>query len=329
MNKKQHQGKNNKFSESSSRKSANSPDRSEPTSTHLPFQSEYALHPRKVLDLFLESFRFILASDDLQQMIQSVKSDLYNRDYLLAFDSDDKRFAYVARWSPARALAYASLFSSISPLRQLLADPNKKSRALLIGGGASSELVALGSSFACLKQPNGDTPSQLHLDVIDIANWSTIVGNLTQSISQKWFYDPLKFTSSFFHGDILSESAESLQLSQMDLITILFTTNELFCEKKSETIKFLQMMSAHCRKGALLLMAESAGSYSHITVGSKKFPVQFLIDTILAGKPTSGDGAWEIIEQEESCWYRINANEVDYPIKLENMRFFYRLYRKK
>lgn len=76
-------------------------------------------------------------------------------------------------------------------------------------------------------------------------------------------------------------------------------------------------------------MAESAGSYSHITVGSKKFPVQFLIDTILAGKPTSGDGAWEIIEQEESCWYRINANEVDYPIKLENMRFFYRLYRKK
>lgn len=126
MNRKQHQGKNNKFSESSSRKPANSPDRSEPTSTHLPFQSEYALHPRKVLDLFLESFRFILASDDLQQMIQSVKSDLYNRDYLLAFDSDDKRFAYVARWSPARALAYASLFSSIKPFETASSGPKQE-----------------------------------------------------------------------------------------------------------------------------------------------------------------------------------------------------------
>lgn len=295
----------------------------------LPFTSDYALHPRKVVDLYLENFKYILEAEDLPEMIQKVKGDLYNRDYLSAFDSDDKRLAYVARWSPARALAYASLFSTLRPLIQLLADPSKSCRALCIGGGASAELVALGSVFACLKQPNAETPSQLHLDVIDIANWKTIVDNLAQSLSQKWFYNPAKFTSEFTHGDVLSQDAESLKLAELDFATLLFTTNELFCEKKTETIKFLQLLSSHCRKGALLLIAESAGSYSHITVGSKKFPVQFLIDTILAGKPGADDGRWEIIEQNDSCWYRINTREVEYPIKLENMRFFYRLYRHK
>lgn len=311
-------------------KNAESPEIEEDSSaTHLPFASDFALPPRKVLDLFLDNFKHILAADDLQEMIQKVKGDLYNRDYLAAFGSEDKRFAYVARWSPARALAYASLFSSLKPLRQLLADPNKETRTLCIGGGAASELVALGSMFACLKQPNGGTPSKLHLDVIDIADWSTIVRNLTLSISQKWFYDSSKFSADFVHGDVLSQDAESLRLPQLDFITLLFTTNELFCEQKKETIAFLQMLSSHCRKGAMLLIAESAGSYSHITVGSKKFPVQFLIDTILAGRPGADDGAWEILNQNESCWYRINTKEVEYPIKLENMRFFYRLYRKK
>lgn len=64
-------------------------------------------------------------------------------------------------------------------------------------------------------------------------------------------------------------------------------------------------------------------------VGSKKFPVQFLVDMILVGKQGANDGDWEIVEQNESCWYRINQKEVEYPMKLENMRFFYRLYRKK
>lgn len=300
-----------------------------PSSANLPFASDFALHPAKVLDLFLEKFKYVLAADDLQENIQRVKSDLYNRNYLAAFDCDDKRFAYVARWSPARALAYASLFSSLEPLRNLLADPNKEIKALCIGGGAASELVALGSVFAYLKRPNADTPSNLHLEVIDIADWSRVVKNLTTHMQSQWFYNHEKLSSNFVHGDVLTQDAASLRLPELDFVTLLFTTNELFCEKKTETIKFLHLLSSKCHKGALLLIAESAGSYSHITVGSKKFPVQFLVDTILAGRPGHDDGAWEIVEQNESCWYRINTNEVEYPIKLENMRFFFRLYRKK
>lgn len=295
----------------------------------IPFHNDYTLSPKKVIDLFLENFKFILASDGLADMIQLVKGELFNRDYLSAFDSDDKRFAYVARWTPSRALAYSSLFASLKPIANLFQDPERKNRVLCVGGGAASELVGMASLFCSLKQPNGGSPSELVMDVIDIADWSTIVSNISGFIQQNWLYDATKFTSNFIHGDVLTKSPSELELSKLDLITLLFTTNELFCEKKTETIKFLQTLCAHCHKGALLLITESAGSYSHITIGLKKFPVQFLIDTILVGKPGSDTGAWELVEQSESCWYRIDERNINYPVKLENMRFFYRLYKKK
>lgn len=303
---------------------------SRPKSTNdtIPFQAQYTLSATKVIDLFLDNFKYILGSDDLQEMIQVVKGELFKRDYLSAFDSDDKRFAYVARWTPARALAYASLFASLDPIRQLFEDPEKKSHVLCVGGGAASELVGMASVFCSLKLSHGGSPSSLEMDVIDIADWSTIVNNLTNYVKSNWLYDRNNFNANFVLGDVLTKTATELQLPNLDLITLLFTTNELFCEKRAETIKFLQNLSTNCRKGSLLLITESAGSYSHITVGLKQFPVQFLIDTILVGKPGAENGAWKIVDQSESCWYRINDKEVRYPVKLENMRFFYRLYQK-
>lgn len=295
----------------------------------IPFEHARCLAPSKVVDLFLESFKYVLSSDDLSSMIQTVKGELFNRDYLSAFNSDDKRFAYAARWSPARALAYGLLFASCDEIADLLEDPDRESKVLCVGGGAASELIGFASTFAKLKQPNGGTPSSLHLNIVDIADWSTIVGNLTKQAQESWFYDGLKFQTLFIHGDVLTFDANTLELAHLDLVTLLFTTNELFSEKRTETIRFLQSLCAHCKKGALLLIAESAGSYSNITIGLKQFPVQFLIDTILVGKPGSSDGKWDIVQQSESCWYRINDTQILYPVKLENMRFFYRLYRKK
>lgn len=299
---------------------------SESVNDSIPFTSENSLEPGRILELFKQSFSQILLSPDLQEHIQTVKGNLYDRDYLVAFDNDDKRFAYASRWSPARSLAYASLFASLEPIVELLSSPEENIEALCIGAGASSELVGLGAVFCRLKESHSTSPSLLHLNIVDIANWSTVVSHVTKHIKDNWVYREEKFNSSFLYKDILDENV-SLRLSQQSLITLLFTTNELFTEKKRETMKFLQRLNVKCKTGTFLLIAESAGSYSHITVGTKTFPVQFLIDTILCGKPNEA-GPWEIVKQSESCWYRINTKEVDYPMKLENMRFFYRLYRK-
>ena len=217
----------------------------------------------------------------------------------------------------------------MEPIKTLLEDPETVRNVLCVGGGASSELVALGSVFCRLKEYHPNSPSQLNIKLIDIADWSKVVSNLTTYMKDSWVYHSEKLNSQFICDDILTSSPESLNLESLDLITLLFTTNELFAEKRKETIKFLQLLNSNCRQGSLLLIAESAGSYSHIKIGDKNFPVQFLIDTILVGKPGLNNGSWEIISQSDSSWYRINQKEVDYPMKLENMRFFYRLYIKK
>lgn len=295
----------------------------------IPFRSPYSLEPAKIIGLFEDLFKFILASPDLEEFIQAVKGDLFQRDYLAAFGSDDKRFAYVSRWSPARALSYASLFASLEPIRQLLADPVHQSRVLCVGGGAASELVGIGAVFSHLKRDNPTSESNLQVDIVDIADWSNVVNNTTNFMKSNWLYDGTKLNASFLNKDVLECSPSDLNYGTLDLVTLLFTTNELFCEKRTETIKFLQALNAHCTKGSYLLIAESAGSYSHITIGTKKFPVQFLIDTVLIGKPGANNGAWEIVKQSDSCWYRIDQKAVKYNMKLENMRFFYRLYRKR
>lgn len=291
----------------------------------LAFSSPHCLEPSRILQLFTACFKSILESPNLQQHIQVVKERLYHRDYLAAFDSDDKRFAYASRWSPARSLAYASLFSSMALVRELFEDPNRSTKAVCVGGGALSELLALAALFARFKEHNSTSLSNLEVTLVDIADWSTVISNLEAHIKSNWVYIPECFRTVFLHKDVLGLT---IDYSDKDLITLLFTTNELFCEKRAETVKFLQTLNASCKAGTLLLIAESAGSYSHITVGSKRFPVQFLIDTILVGKPNSDNGAWEIVQLSESCWYRVNQREVNYDMKLENMRFFYRLYRK-
>lgn len=295
----------------------------------IPAQHPDTYSTKKVIGLFLDCFEYILASEELPQMVQLVKGELFNRNYLQAFDSEDKRLAYVARWVPARALAYASLFASLQDVLEMFKDPNEARSVLCVGGGAASEVVGLASLFSGIKLMDGSSKATLHVDVVDIADWTNVLGKISGHVRQNWLYDGTTFSSSFLCGDVLTLSAEELHLADQDLITLLFTTNELFCEKKTETIRFLQLLCRSCRKGSYLLIAESAGSYSHITVGLKLFPVQFLIDTILVGKPSENNGPWEIVQLSESCWYRVDDRDIDYPVKLENMRFFYRLYKKK
>lgn len=324
MNKGRKKGKSRNHSSSARLPETNAND-------SIPFDTEFCMSPRDILDLFAQEFKFILESSSLQVFIQLVKGQLYERDYMAAFDNDDKRFAYACRWSPARALAYSSLFGSLEPIRDLLdASNGGHKRALCIGGGASSELVALASVFCRLKEYNSTSNSSLDIQVVDIADWSTIVGNLTNYMKRNWIYKPETLCASFIHGDILNDdSYPASNYSDLDLITLLFTTNELFAEKRKESVQFLQNLNRNCHPGTLLLIAESAGSYSHITVGTKTFPVQFIIDTVLLRtNPDSSVTTWELVQQSDSCWYRINEAEISYPMKLENMRFFYRLYRK-
>lgn len=312
-------------------------------SKQLPSHNPKTLPPQEVIDLFKTTFNHELYQRDFETLtseVQQVKSHLYERDYISAFDNDTKRTAYCARWSSSRAISYGSLFAHFPEVSDIIrCEDGDDQEILCIGGGAGAELVAIASIFAptrsfnkysTTKEEEDEIKSTLNIHLVDIADWDAVVQRLCNQIEERWLYNDefSNFKVNFEHKDILKMNAQDLALPSLNLITLLFTTNELFTEQKAESIRFLQNLNKNCQPGCHLLIVESAGSYSHITVGTKKFPIQFLIDTVLVGQRGHEDtGAWSLVAQNDSIWYRCDQN-LDYPIKLENMRFFYRLYRK-
>ncbi|SCU90942.1 LANO_0D10330g1_1 [Lachancea nothofagi CBS 11611] len=306
----------------------------------LPAHHESSLSPQNVIDLFKVTFDQELYRDDRQTLsdaIQSVKTELYNRNYAAAFDSTEKRTAYCCRWSPSRAIAYTSLFCHLDAVRDIV-QSNTNSEILCIGGGAGGELVSIASIFAPsidfnAKYSTNKTELQnktLRVKLVDIADWTTEVQRLTEKLQETWLFDhAADLDIQSINKDVLKMAPEDLNLPSLNLITLLFTTNELFMAEKASSIRFFQRLNKDCASGCHLLIVESAGSYSHITVGTKKFPIQYLIDTLLLGKRgQESTGAWDLVQEHDSLWYR-SKDEIDYPLKVENMRFFYRLYRKK
>lgn len=320
----------------------------ERSSAPLKVHHKDTLSPEEIVDLFKLAFtQELYGSDDLEELkvqIQAVKAKLYNRDYISAFDEESKRTAYSCRWSPSRATAYASLFAHLKDISNVVKCARADAEVLCIGGGAGGELVALASLF--VPSRNFETKyistdghgsksvtqkRNLNIHLVDISDWSNVVKRLNETLRQRWLYadESEYFNVKFSNDDILKMDPEKLALSKLDFISLLFTTNELFSENKADSIRLLQKFNQNCKSGCCLLITESAGSYSHITVGTKRFPLQFLVDTILIGKRGEEAGAsWSLVQESDSTWYRGDPH-LDYPLKVENMRFFYRLYRKK
>ncbi|CCK72651.1 25S rRNA (uracil2843-N3)-methyltransferase KNAG_0L00280 [Huiozyma naganishii CBS 8797] len=294
----------------------------------LPGHNSATLPPQEIIDLFKVAFGQELYSGNLSQLeaqIQDVKSCLYNREYIEAFKTDERRTAYVCRWTPSRAISYASLFSHFPEILEKLRTSD--SNVLCVGGGAGAELVALASIFTPAKFAKDSSTGTLQVNLIDLSDWDHVLQKMITSINDRWLYKQTSadFKVQFTNRDVLTVT-ETGDLAHLDLITLLFTTNELFKQDRAGSIRFLQSLNKHCKIGSHLLIAESAGSYSHIKVGKRTFPVQFLVDTVLVG-PHGKGGPWELVQESDSLWYRCPP-ELDYCIKLENMRFFYRLYTK-
>lgn len=225
------------------------------------------------------------------------------------------------------------MFTSVDVLTELLerrARKGERSKILCIGGGACSELIALAS--ICAEKPQGsltetseDTlPFNLHVTLVDSAPWDSIVSEVQDGLRGQWHVASQCFSSCFVRSDILEDYA-SLELPDQNVITLLFTTNELLTSSKSKTIALLGHLSHVCTSGTLLIVAESAGSYSEVNVGAKTYPLDLILDQSLAGK----NGAWSIISQESSRWYRFaEQSQQHYPMPLENMRMMVRVYTK-
>ncbi|KAG7288745.1 hypothetical protein NEMBOFW57_005102 [Staphylotrichum longicolle] len=277
-------------------------------------------HQQRVLDVFRHAFGDALSSPNLTATLQSVKQALYDRDFARAFGDPEHLAVYAARWSPTRALCYASVLDGIMEyLEPLLSsssvDTTSQSgnkdgddeeaaplndaaslKVLSIGGGAA-ELVAFGAFL------NQHFPLSGSIALLDSGPWDTVVSQLTTALTtpppiSKYANAAAKLSnaamvpSSYLHPTFLQQDVLALDKAGVVsllgttplLVTILFTLNELFTAGGiRKTTTFLLDMTSTIPLGSLLLVVDSPGSYSEATVGkeAKRYPMQWVLDKVL------------------------------------------------
>jgi Protein of unknown function (DUF3115). len=221
----------------------------------------------------------------------------------------------------------------------------------------------------------------ISITAVDIADWSSVVDRLSTAIklatitSSKAHPAPLlqddqdaggRFSVSFQKSDVLGLSHDELQdlLHQSEpktsttqtptmrtktvLVTLMFTLNELFSTSMAKTTSFLLRITDLLEPGTVLLVVDSPGSYSTVTLGKSKssaetptasseqnkpqqrnYPMKFLLDHTLLSVAA---GKWDKILSQDSRWFRRDATKLRYAVGegagLEDMRFQIHVYRR-
>ena len=309
---------------------------------------------QRCLDIFRDALR---PDDSDAAILQEVKGHLYNRDFATAFGKEDYLRVYASRWSPSRALAYLDVLASLHEYLELShrQDSESRLRIACLGGGAGGELVALAAWASGLAGADASNSAfKLDLDLVDMADWhrvtedlhrhATTPPELSKYASQakrdanRALVEPESFSSRFHQLDVLaidSASRESLVslLGEADLVTFMFTLNELYSTSLPSTQALLSRITETMRPGSHLLVVDSPGSYSTVSLNGaeKKYPMQWLLDyTLLSSQKGRDDEEpkWEKVVSDESRWFRL-SKQLRYPILLEDMRFQMHLYRRK
>lgn len=249
-------------------------------------------------------------------------------------------------------------------------DGVRKLKVVCIGGGAGAELLALAGLLRCttadsnLNLAGEEFGPRACFDIttVDIADWSRVLGLLHTGITtapevskytsgvdsntKRTLVDPSDLKMKFLKHDVLKTDVSQLGplLQDCGLVTFMFTLNELYSTSMSATTNLLLAMTHLVEPGSLLLIVDSPGSYSTVSLGKalgnggvaaqKNYPMQWLLDHTLLEAAATGsskrgekDQQWEKVEECESRWFRL-PDGLRYPIDLEDMRYQYHLYRR-
>jgi 25S rRNA (uracil2843-N3)-methyltransferase len=254
-------------------------------------------------------------------------------------------------------LAYANIFAEFDVRYRALEAKNTTAREqtqqhpnytkiLCIGGGAGAEVVGLATFASVLP------PSHLSIVAVDVADWSPVLKKLAVTIvtppvlsqyasaakkdANRSLLDSARFHVEFKKHDILQYSAKELGLLVADssLVTIMFTLNELFSTSIVKTTDFLLNLTEVMKPESWLLVVDSPGSYSEVTLGkdneTKRYPMKWLLDHTLqqtASHDMNGISKWRKHESDDSRWFRFNQT-LKHSVDLENMRYQIHVYQR-
>lgn len=314
-----------------------------------------------VLAVLRDALSTSLNSPEFTADVQRAKSLLYDRKWLELFTDDKLLGAYAGRWVPSRALCFRDLMAELGDVRAFFigegvqeddddsedeegvegtekTDEKEKDTGsagkhiLSIGGGAGSELLAIAAlcASASPKRP-------IQWTGVDIGDWSSILDRIEVAARDKWSMDA---TFNFIECNVLVPGPATstvapapgpaflAPLPNIDLTTIFFTLTELLSQSRAATVALLRALTTKSEPGSLLLVVDSASDIAEFPLGKdgRTWPVYMVLDALV-----SMIGGWEKVRSTDSKWFRLDTDVVaaaQWPCKLENARYWMRMYRR-
>jgi 25S rRNA (uracil2843-N3)-methyltransferase len=236
-----------------------------------------------------------------------IKDLFLKRDFEAIFTNKDLLPTYSAEYIGGRSLCYSDVFSKLELLRNAIL----KGQTLCLGAGNGAELCAIASIV-----PENRTVS------VQIQDWSDY--NVLERFKTRLEQD-YKITLNMQNqiGNLLeNDGLESClnSVSKADVVTACFVLNEVMTASKKAFVFLMTGLVKRMKQGAFLLVIEPAGSFSDCSIGSNEsgYQIFHLLDAIQA---------FECVEKVDSKWYRF-PQSCTFPIKLNNMRYSLRLFKK-
>lgn len=332
---------------------------------------------------YLETYAFrwspsrALAYMDIFCMVQPLRDTLMRRMFKSTTGANGSLNSDFDNTIPLRSGANVAVLLEREqhPHPPPLNDLSEGFRIVCLGGGSGAELVALAGFLHWINsadlgletmQVEPGKATAFDIKIIDVANWSNIIRALHSGVTisppisnyasaaAKANNAPLikaqDFNVHFQQDDVLTLCPERLKgvFGKAELVTLMFTLNELYSTSISATTDLLLSITSILPRGALFLVIDSPGSYSTVNIGKdittkddisatsnqnkKQYPLHWLLDHTLlesarlgSGDARKGERLWEKVYSDESKWYRL-AEELTYPIELEDMRYQIHLY---
>ncbi|WWC73438.1 uncharacterized protein I206_107407 [Kwoniella pini CBS 10737] len=232
-------------------------------------------------------------------------------------------------------------------LEQTTPCPQETHHILSLGGGAGSELLAITALIRSTILTRPHSHPKFSWTGIDIGNWYGVLEKIENAVRIDWKIDSNLLDINYIKGDLLSlpinagdstlkvnnQSDTFIDLPKLlidkppKLITLFFTLTELLTQSRPRTLSILDTITQNTSSGTYFLVIDSASDISDFSLGKdgRKYPVYMIIDTLLTAK---GRG-WEKVRAEDSRWFRFSEGVgAGWKVKLENTRYWYRLYRR-
>ncbi|KAJ3177510.1 hypothetical protein HDU85_005880 [Gaertneriomyces sp. JEL0708] len=281
--------------------------------------------------------RTFIADPAFQDKLNTIKQLFYVRDFDGIFKNDDLLGVYATEYIAGRSLCYRMVFMRHAEIRDVLRQ--KEARIVCLGAGNGSELVGIAGVLVGLDTDVAGTEAgrKLFLHVQDLARYP-VLESLLDAVYETLPISRDRLQLSVSTSDLLEDfhPALSANIATADLVTSLFLLNELL-HQKAKFVKFVTTLVGSLARRGLWLVIDSAGSFSETQIGKgpsaatgqgrtkaeeqggRTYMVYHLLDKI---------AALEYVAGGNSEWYR-PPKELVYERGVQNMRYWWRLYRKR